>query len=69
MNQYETNRYIDKRIAWDNAVKASPHRCPKCEEGSQVQIIDTVDELGPLWKCRICRHKFHTLKPMGAEQP
>jgi ribosomal protein L37AE/L43A len=63
------NAYITKRLAWDKAVVNSDHTCPNCGETAQVQIKDTMDEGGPLWKCRMCRHKFHTVPPSNAERP
>ena len=65
----QMNDYITRRLAWDDAVKASPHTCPNCSESFQVQIRDTIDEGGPLWKCRRCQHKFHTPKPINVPYP
>jgi ribosomal protein L37AE/L43A len=69
MERHEANAYVDRRLVWDKAVVNAPHECPNCGEGSQVQIRDTVDQGGPLWKCRMCRHKFHTPKPQNVPEP
>lgn len=61
--------YVERLLAWDAAVTRAPHDCPNCGEKSQVQILDTMDQGGPLWKCRRCRHKFHTPKPQNVPQP
>lgn len=61
--------YVTRRLAWDKAVIAMPHRCPNCGEEHQVQIRDTTDGGGPLWKCRMCKHRFHTPKPKGTPEP
>jgi len=66
---FRLQEYLDRRHAWDAAVIATPHDCPNCGEKVQVQIRDTMDEGGPLWKCRMCRYRFHGQKPKEIARP
>jgi len=69
MTDKEFNDRLDGILAWKDAVNKSPHTCPNCGEERQVQIRDAMDQGGPLWKCRMCRHKFHTQRPQGVQFP
>lgn len=54
---------LHQRLQFERAVVAAPHACPKCGEQHQVQLINAHHESGPAWKCRKCRHDFHTRAP------
>lgn len=56
VNLAELNRRIDFELSIRNNA-ARP--CPKCGEERQIQLRDAFDQGGVLWKCRMCKHKYH----------
>jgi hypothetical protein len=57
---------LGRLIDFEQAVKSKKApQCAKCGEGSdpsfpaQIQLVDAFDANGPLFRCRICKHKYH----------
>lgn len=51
---------LDAIVAFNNRIALAGATCPNCAEERQVQLVDAFHVNGPKWRCRKCKHPFHT---------
>jgi len=54
MNEFERAMAFRRKVE-----NQAPPKCPECGELVQIQLRHPWHAEGALYRCRICKHKFH----------